>query len=120
VKSPARHWRSDGTDPLPTGQQALDEPFLAFPFWLLRITCDRCGKVSMLRETNTTGRRREMPLRALLARMRHDGCGGLPGRAELLTGIESASSRPVRRIVLLDCQTPPLQRLKHPLIFRAT
>jgi hypothetical protein len=31
--------------------------------------------------------------------MRHDGCGGLPAKAELLTGIEGAS-RPVRRIVL--------------------
>jgi hypothetical protein len=28
------------------------------------------------------------------------GCGGLPGRAELLTGIEGAGSRPVRKIVL--------------------
>jgi hypothetical protein len=37
----------------------------------------------------------------LLERMRHDGGGGLPGRAELLTGIEGASSRPVRRIVLV-------------------
>jgi hypothetical protein len=36
----------------------------------------------------------------LLARMRHDGCGGLPGRAELMTGIEGASSRPVRCVVL--------------------
>jgi hypothetical protein len=34
--------------------------------------------------------------------MSHDGCGGLPRRAELLTGIEGASSRPVRRIVLID------------------
>jgi hypothetical protein len=34
--------------------------------------------------------------------MRHDGCGGLPGKAELLTGIEAASSRPVRKIVVLD------------------
>jgi hypothetical protein len=33
--------------------------------------------------------------------MRHDGCGGLAGRAELLTGIEEASSRLVRRIVLI-------------------
>ena len=33
--------------------------------------------------------------------MRHDGCGGLAGKAELLTGIEGASSRPVRKIVLL-------------------
>jgi hypothetical protein len=32
--------------------------------------------------------------------MRRDGCGGLPGSAELLTGSEAASSRPVRKIVL--------------------
>jgi hypothetical protein len=31
--------------------------------------------------------------------MRHDGCGGGAGRAELLTGINGVSSRPVRRIV---------------------
>jgi hypothetical protein len=55
----------------------------------------------MVREAHTHGRRREMPLRVLLARMRHDGCGGIAGKAELLTGIESASSRPVCKIVLL-------------------
>jgi hypothetical protein len=43
-----------------------------------------------------------MPLRALLAKMRHDGCGGRPGRAELLPGIDGASSRPVRKIVVLE------------------
>jgi hypothetical protein len=32
--------------------------------------------------------------------MRHDGCGGLAAKAELLTGIESVSSRPVRKILL--------------------
>jgi hypothetical protein len=48
---PQRHWRSYGTDPLPSPNEAL---------------------------------------------------GGLPGQAELLTGIESASSRPVRKIVLLS------------------
>ena len=37
-----------------------------------------------------------------ITRMRHDGCGGLAGKAELLTGIEGVSSRPVRRIVLVD------------------
>ncbi len=42
---------------------------------------------------------RDRALRDILKRMRHDGCGGLPGRAELLTGV--ASSRPVRRIVLI-------------------
>ena len=44
---------------------------------------------------------RDRALRDILKRMRHDGCGGLPGRAELLTGIEGASSRPVRRILLI-------------------
>ena len=39
-----RHWRSYGTDPLPTAADALDQPFSAFPSWFLRITCDRCGK----------------------------------------------------------------------------
>ena len=38
----------------------------------------------------------------IIARMRHDGCGGRAGKAELLTGIEGVSSRPVRRIVLMD------------------
>jgi hypothetical protein len=42
-----------------------------------------------------------MLLRVLIGRMRHDGCGGRPGRAELLTGIDGVSSRPVRKIVLL-------------------
>ena len=41
---PKRHWRSYGDDPLPTGREALDEPFRAFPSWFLRITCDRCGQ----------------------------------------------------------------------------
>jgi hypothetical protein len=61
----------------------------------------------MLNEAHTTGRRREMPIRALLARMRHDGCGGIAGKAELLTGIDGVSSRPVRRIVLI---TNPMLR----------
>ena len=42
-----------------------------------------------------------MLIRDILDRMRHDGCGGRAGRAELLTGIDG-SSRPVRRIVLRD------------------
>jgi hypothetical protein len=63
------------------------------------LTCDRCGKDRMVNETHA-GRWRDLRLDDILHRMRHDGCGGLPGRAELLTGIEAASSRPVRRIVL--------------------
>ena len=41
----------------------------------------------------------DMLIRDIIARMRHDGCGGRAGKVELLTGIEGASSRPVRRIV---------------------
>jgi hypothetical protein len=97
---PERHWRSYGDDKLPTGAEALGEPFNAFPSWFLRIECDRCGKVRMVNEVHTP--QRAMPIRDILKRMRHDGCGGLPGKAELLTGIEGASSRPVRKIVLRE------------------
>ena len=95
-----RHWRSYGDEPLPTGREALDEPFRAFPSWFLRIQCDRCGKAQMFNETHM--KRGDMRIRAILDRMRHDGCGGRAGKAELLTDIEGASSRPVRRIVLRE------------------
>ena len=71
------------------------------PLWFLRLTCDRCGEDGIVNETHA-GRWRDLRLNEILARTRHHGCGGLPGRAELLTGIESASSRPVRRIVLRE------------------
>ena len=41
-------------------------------------------------------------IRDIIEKMRHDGCGGRAGKAELLTGIEGVSSRPVRRILLRD------------------
>jgi len=94
---PRRHWRSSGADPLPTGQEALDEPFSAFPSWYLRITCDRCGKDRMMNEVHTA--QRDLPIREIIKRARHDGCGGRAGKVELLTGIDG-SSRPVRKIVL--------------------
>jgi hypothetical protein len=97
---PKRHWRSYGDHPLPSGAQALDEPFSAFPSWFMRITCDRCGKDRMVDEAHMV--QRDLPIRTILARMRHDGCGGRAGQVELLTGIEGASSRPVRRIVLRE------------------
>jgi hypothetical protein len=78
----------------------LEEPFSAFPSWFLRITCDRCGKVQFIAEVHA-GRCRDRPLRQILAKMRHDGCGGLPRRAEMWSGSEAAS-RPVRKIVLLS------------------
>jgi hypothetical protein len=91
---PQRHWRSYGNDPLPTPADALAEPFRAFSSWFLRIECDRCGRVQMVNEAHAKWRDRT--LRDILARMRHDGCGGLAAKAELLTGIEGVSSRPVR------------------------
>ena len=39
--APRRHWFSYGTDPLPTGPEAMGEPFAAFPSWFLRIERDR-------------------------------------------------------------------------------
>jgi hypothetical protein len=51
-------------------------------------------------EAHAAGRR-DRRLTDILRRMRHDGCGGLAAKAELLTGIDGVSSRPVRRIVLL-------------------
>jgi hypothetical protein len=54
---PKRHWRSYGDAPLPSGPEALDEPFSAFPSWFMCITCDRCGKDRMLNEARTASAR---------------------------------------------------------------
>jgi hypothetical protein len=85
---PVRHWRSYGHEPLPTSREALDEPFSAFPSWFMRITCDRCGKIQMVNETHTP--QDDMLIRDIIARLRHDGCGGRAGKVELLTGIEGS------------------------------
>ena len=95
MTAPPRYWGS--SEALPTPAEAMDLPLRAFPNWILRITCERCFKDRMLSEASAPARQRDM---ALIARARHDGCGGRAGRVELLTGIEGASSRPVRRIVL--------------------
>jgi hypothetical protein len=97
-----KHWRSYGTDPLPSPVEALAEPLRAFPSWFLRIECDRCGKVRMVNEADVTAAQRGLTIRNFLARARHEGCGGRAGKAVLMTAVEAASSRPVRRIVLLD------------------
>ena len=99
-KPPERYWRSYGDDPLPTGAEAMDEPFAAFSSWLLQVTCDRCGKDRMFAETHFA--QRDMLLREIIKRMRHDGCGGRAGKVELLTKEEGVTSRPVRRIVLME------------------
>jgi hypothetical protein len=96
----AASWRSHGDDPLPSGREALDEPFAAFPSWFMGIECDPCGKDRMVNETHAPWRDRT--LSDIFGRMRHDGCGGIAGKAELLTGIEGATSRPVRKIILIS------------------
>lgn len=96
---PRRHWPSYSDDTLPTAAEALDQPFAAFPSWFLCIECDRCGKAHLVNEVYARPWR-DRRLRDILAHMRHNGCGGLAGKAELLTGIEGVSTRPVRRIVL--------------------
>ena len=50
-----------GDAPLPTGEQALNEPFRAFPSWFIRIVCERCGKERMLSETHIATGRRDAP-----------------------------------------------------------
>jgi hypothetical protein len=99
-KPPERPWRSYSTDPLPFGEEALDQPLRAFPSWFLRIECERCGAMRMISERHSPPG--ALTIREILHRMRHDGCGGQAARAELLTGIEGASSRPVRRILLRE------------------
>jgi hypothetical protein len=96
---PQRHWRSYGSTPLPSADEALQHTLRAFPSWFLRIECDRCGKTVIMNEVHA-GSSHDKRLADILAKMRHDGCGGRPLKAELLTGIDGVSSRPVRRIVL--------------------
>jgi hypothetical protein len=98
---PQRHWRSYGNGPLPTRAEALDQPLAAFPSWFLRIECERCFKDSMLSEATMSERNRSLALCVLISRISHGSCGGRVGKAELLNGIEGASSRPVRKIVLM-------------------
>jgi hypothetical protein len=72
----------------------------AFPSWFLRIECDICGKVVTINEAHAATSMRGRPLSEILHLFRHDRCGGLPGKAELLSGVEGASAGPVRRILL--------------------
>jgi hypothetical protein len=95
---PRRRWRGENDDPLPTGEEALNEPLRAFPSWILRVVCERCGDDTLFSETNSA--RDNMLIRDMLALMRHEGCGGRAGKAELITGTED--NRPVRRIVLRE------------------
>jgi hypothetical protein len=54
----------------------------------------------MLAETHTP--QRDKRIRDIIAKMRHNGCGGRPEMVELLSDIEGASRWPVRKIVVID------------------
>jgi hypothetical protein len=96
---PQRYWRSYGDDPLPTPEEDLDAPLSAFPSWLLRMECATCGRERYINEVHLP-HWHDATLRAIVARLHHEGCGGRSKLVELVTGIEGAS-RPVRRVLLL-------------------
>jgi hypothetical protein len=76
---PERPWCSYGTDPLPSGEEALDQPLRAFPsWWFLRIECEHCGAMRMISERHSPPG--ALTIREILRHMRHDGCGGRGGR----------------------------------------
>jgi hypothetical protein len=54
----------------------------------------------MVNEAHTA--HRDLPIRDIIAKIRHDGCGGRAGKVELVTGLAGASSRPVRKITLIQ------------------
>jgi hypothetical protein len=54
----------------------------------------------MLNQAHASAGQGNLRLRDFIARARHEGCGGRALKAELMTGAEGVSSRPVRRIVL--------------------
>jgi hypothetical protein len=90
---PARHWRSYGTEPLPTPAEALAEPFRAFPSWFLRVTCDRCGKDRMFSETHAA--QGDMLIRDVLPLPSHRAMAAA-------LGISASQVRPVKSATLAN------------------
>ena len=97
---PRRHWRSYGNDPLPTGREAWTNPSPRFRRGSCASPANGVTGSGLFNEAHSS--QRAMLIRDILGRMRHDGCGGRAGKAELLTGIEGVSSGPVRKIVLRE------------------
>ena len=62
------------------------------PWWILRAESSRCSNVQTADEIYRL--RRDLPIRSILAPMRHNGCGSRDVNAELLSGIEGVSSCP--------------------------
>jgi hypothetical protein len=54
----------------------------------------------MVNTAHVTAGQRNLRLRDLLARARHEGCGGQAAKAELVSGAGDVSTLAVRRIIL--------------------
>jgi hypothetical protein len=89
---PARHWRSYGDHPLPSGEEALGEPLRAFPSWFLRVVCARCGKERMINEAHMA--QGEMLIRDIIERI----CGTTAAAA----GRRRQNCSPVLRVPAVD------------------
>jgi hypothetical protein len=89
----------------PRRRKQLGQPFAAFLSWFLRIDCDRCGKVRVLNEAHASDAQwRHAAARSLGVRATKAAAAGA-AKAELLTGVEVVSGRPVRRIELIAGHT---------------
>jgi len=95
-----RRWRPHGTRPLPSAEEALAQPFRAFPGWFLRIECERCGKLRMFNEAHAAPVLRDLPLGDMLASDCCEDCGGRARKAELRSTVKRVGGRPVRWIML--------------------
>jgi hypothetical protein len=73
---PAAALAQHGDLALPSGAEALDEPFTAFPSWFLRITCERCGKDRMIKQVHAP----QSDLTSIACGMT-DAAAGLPRRS---------------------------------------
>ena len=77
---PARHWPPTATTTrCRLAPRPWMNPFAAFPSWFLRVTCERCGHERMFSEVHSA--QRAMLIRDMIAKLRHDGCGGRTGKA---------------------------------------
>src|SRR5690348_14097149 len=100
MNRPHRYWRSYDDDPLPTPAEAMAAPLSAFPSWLLRMECERCGRERYANEVHLP-HWQDATLRQHRGWLHHENCGGRPKLVELMTGIDGGTV-PVRQTGLLE------------------
>ena len=92
-----RHWRSYGNDPLPTGAEALDEPFPRSRPGSCASPASAAGRSAC--STRRTPAPRSAPCGSATSSTRCATTAAAAG-GRTLTGIEGVRSRPVQKIVL--------------------